>query len=591
MELETARTLAERRAVLREKHATEMALHAVNEKKIHAKWLQVMREAKTEELKRSITVHQAAHQRRLDRKNAQIEALAADLDEAEAQHRTAAKQHAFQMDQFISLHRRRVRDVEDEFRRETRLLEEEFAEEQRRILAGHEAQKKNAHELRRAMEDAHEASLSELRANLETAREEIKNRNGEEYDVLKFSLESAIEALERHFEEAHGAYLGSTDNRTESFKRLTKSDATSAKTIEKRMRRLLRLKEQIETQKRRETASRAEWAERNRGVRAEKERVRAHYEKLDKEMRRDREREKRRLLKLVEESGEARKALEAKTATAEKALRLARMARALETEAEKIAPFASGVHPVAGGSDATHADSDQSAATEEERAIASAMARVEAAEGRRALLEGAAAEAAAEAAAATSRGGAATEMEPASEPGGIFAHGPGSLSSWGSDEAGAVVPEHAYLDRFFGRFNSAYLDERAAEREKRRLERENADLRALLKRHLDGTDVNAEVIADPNNPLFVVNDRVLKTQEARRRAAESARRGTRGRRRRERAGGGRWCSCEPTDVIIRCFLTLQNIDEPSGRKRQQRHLREASRLVTPRGAPSPLRPA
>ena len=523
MELETARTLAERRAVLREKHATEMALHAVNEKKIHAKWLQVMRAAKTEELKRSITVHQAAHQRRLDRKNAQIEALAADLDEAEAQHRTAAKQHAFQMDQFISLHRRRVRDVEDEFRRETRLLEEEFAEEQRRILAGHEAQKKNAHELRRAMEDSHEASLSELRANFETAREEIKNRNGEEYDVLKFSLESAIEALERHFEEAHGAYLGSTDNRTESFKRLTKSDATSAKTIEKRMRRLLRLKEQIETQKRRETASRAEWAERNRGVRAEKERVRAHYEKLDKEMRRDREREKRRLLKLVEESGEARKALEAKTATAEKALRLARMARALETEAEKIAPFASGVHPVAGGSDATHADSDQSAATEEERAIASAMARVEAAEGRRALLEGAAAEAAAEAAAAaneTSRGGAATEMEPSpSEPGGIFAHGPGSLSSWGSDEAGAVVPEHAYLDRFFGRFNSAYLDERAAEREKRRLERENADLRALLKRHLDGTDVNAEVIADPNNPLFVVNDRVLKTQEARRRAA------------------------------------------------------------------------
>ena len=257
------------------------------------------------------------------------------------------------------------------------------------------------------MEDAHEASLSELRArSRDGARGDQESQRGGVRRAQVFARRSAIEALERHFEEAHGAYLGSTDNRTESFKRLTKSDATSAKTIEKRMRRLLRLKEQIETQKRRETASRAEWAERNRGVRAEKERVRAHYEKLDKEMRRDREREKRRLLKLVEESGEARKALEAKTATAERALRLARMVRALETEAEKIAPFASGVHPVAGGSDATHADSDQSAATEEERAIASAMARVEAAEGRRALLEGAAAEAAAEAAAAneTSRG-------------------------------------------------------------------------------------------------------------------------------------------------------------------------------------------
>jgi hypothetical protein len=67
------------------------------------------------------------------------------------------------------------------------------------------------------------------------------------------------------------------------------------------------------------------------------------------------------------------------------------------------------------------------------------------------------------------------------------------------------------------------------------LERENADLRALLKRHLDGTDVNAEVIADPNNPLFVVNDRVLKTQEARRRAAESAEKGDEG----EEAAGAR----------------------------------------------------
>jgi hypothetical protein len=41
------------------------------------------------------------------------------------------------------------------------------------------------------------------------------------------------------------AYLDSTESRTQSFKELTAKDAASAKIIEQRMRKLIRLHEQI----------------------------------------------------------------------------------------------------------------------------------------------------------------------------------------------------------------------------------------------------------------------------------------------------------------------------------------------------------
>jgi hypothetical protein len=45
----------------------------------------------------------------------------------------------------------------------------------------------------------------------------------------------------RYSKDAHRAYLQSTDARTQSFKQLTKQDGVSARTIEKRMRKLIRL--------------------------------------------------------------------------------------------------------------------------------------------------------------------------------------------------------------------------------------------------------------------------------------------------------------------------------------------------------------
>ena len=82
------------------------------------------------------------------------------------------------------------------------------------------------------------------------------------------------------------------------------------------------------------------------------------------------------------------------------------------------------------------------------------------------------------------------------------------------------MDETRYLERFFRRFNKAYLDALASGRERERLSAENADLRDIVAGYLNGVTVSDETMRDADNPLFVVNERALKAQ-AERRDAES----------------------------------------------------------------------
>lgn len=67
--------------------------------------------------------------------------------------------------------------------------------------------------------------------------------------------------------------------------------------------------------------------------------------------------------------------------------------------------------------------------------------------------------------------------------------------------------EWSYLDNFFKRENKVRLDSLAIEKEKVRLEKENTQLRSILKQFLDGVSVNEDVLSRPN-PLLVVNGKV-----------------------------------------------------------------------------------
>jgi hypothetical protein len=87
-------------------------------------------------------------------------------------------------------------------------------------------------------------------------------------------------------------------------------------------------------------------------------------------------------------------------------------------------------------------------------------------------------------------------------------------------------------------------------------------LRAIVAGYLDGVTVTDTTTRDPNNPLFVVNERALKAQAERRdaEAREAARAGegdekrklynSRGAPRTERAQETRRAAAPPVEVFV-----------------------------------------
>jgi len=81
---------------------------------------------------------------------------------------------------------------------------------------------------------------------------------------------------------------------------------------------------------------------------------------------------------------------------------------------------------------------------------------------------------------------------------------PQQSSVW--TDNGVFVPSTERLWHFQRKYNKALLDDLAIEREKERLTLENAQLQDLIAQYLEGTQVSDSVLRE-DNPLFVVNGR------------------------------------------------------------------------------------
>ena len=82
-----------------------------------------MRLAKVEDLRKEIEVLSQNHEREVDRKDAIIQMLDRDLEDAEEQHQMALRSHLNIVDSLIMLQYKRIRALEDEFNRNLRALE------------------------------------------------------------------------------------------------------------------------------------------------------------------------------------------------------------------------------------------------------------------------------------------------------------------------------------------------------------------------------------------------------------------------------------------------------------------------------------
>jgi len=330
---------AARREELKKALEAEEKCSRLNRLKILNQWRKLMRLVKVEDLRKEIEIISQNHEREVDRKDAIIQVLDRDLEDSEEQYQMALRAHLVMVDRLIDLHNAKLSGIELEFEKDLQELVDEFGAERNEINGSHARHKKEMLDIMATMEAEFNEAEGDARQEFESNREEIKNKNSEEYNVLRFTLEGLIEELERHFDSAHANYMATTEQRTQDFKNLTIKDQTSARTIEQQMRRLQRLQDSLSHWKTKLATNAKKCEERNKAMKAEKEAIFGHFQELKGRMNKFREREAMRLQELTISSQSAISSLTERLTKAERIIKLAELTRKFETEREKVLPF------------------------------------------------------------------------------------------------------------------------------------------------------------------------------------------------------------------------------------------------------------
>jgi len=427
---------------LRRDAMLEMKNTKYNMSKLQESWLKIMRSAKTKQLKKQVEIISQNHERDVDRRDAILQMLDRDLDEAEEQHQVAVRSHLLNVDRLLEIQQSRLLALEDDFNKDVQTLQKEFELERAQIQEKHALEKRELtliiEQVERDEKNREQADITDYQSQFEM----IRNRNIEEDHQMKSGLEEKIEDTRAKCKEKLQLYQNNTESSTSDYKEYLQRDATLSKQVERKLRQVTRMHDAIQHWKLKISQNKQDCEERNAQLRTERDHIAKHFQELKAKMNHLRSEEKKRLADLTQNARNCIRSLNDQLSLAEKILKTAQLCRKFETEREKVLPF--------------YLSRDLLAEFEE----------------------------------------------------GNMDFGDEDLKEEIKKELTDVgIDEWTYMDNFFKRFNKVKLDQLAIEQEGKRLQKENLQLRSILKQFLDGVSVNEDVLAAPN-PLLVVNGKV-----------------------------------------------------------------------------------
>ena len=113
-----------------------------------------------------------------------------NLDEANNQYQIAIRNHLIHIDTLLSVQSSRMQGLMEEFRRDVGILETEFLTERSEMEQTHHDHLKELNDMIETVKEEDRRKAEEIRTEEQAFREEIKNKNLEELQHMKFGLEA-----------------------------------------------------------------------------------------------------------------------------------------------------------------------------------------------------------------------------------------------------------------------------------------------------------------------------------------------------------------------------------------------------------------
>merc|ERR1719446_2012678 len=189
----------------------EMFNSKFNTSKIQESWLKIMRSAKTKQLKKQVEIISQNHERDVDRKDAILQMLDRDLDEAEEQHQVAIRSHLLNVDRLLEIQQSRLQALEEDFQSDVGTLEGEFKVERDQLMERHTLEKRElmiiVQQVEQEERNREQMDVTEHQSQFEL----IRNKNIEEDHQMRSNLEEKIEQMKEKCNAQLTSYRTSTE--------------------------------------------------------------------------------------------------------------------------------------------------------------------------------------------------------------------------------------------------------------------------------------------------------------------------------------------------------------------------------------------
>ncbi len=310
----------------------EIKYSKLNKLKLLADWRVVMRIAKIDQLRKLIEIYVKNFERELDNKDAILQMLDRDIEEAEEHYSIALSNHFVHLKQLTNLQDCRIKGIFKEFDIDVTELENEFDSETGQIRKNFDEEQVEINNMLKLIKNEYNEKIGVLNMEFKRIREGLLSQISDKYTKLQEKIKKFAQNEVNRFSNDINDIKAKSKEKQNIDRNNIKALNGYERNIAMKKKIVDKLNEELKQCKIKIKQNNDDWEIKNSMLRKEKEKMMDSYKILKMKLIIFRNNQREKLKKLVKNSWDCILKLKEYIKLSEKIIKLAEICRRLETE-------------------------------------------------------------------------------------------------------------------------------------------------------------------------------------------------------------------------------------------------------------------
>lgn len=310
----------------------EIKYSRINKLKLLSDWRVIMRIAKIDEIRKLLELYMQNFEREIDSKDAILQMLDRDMEEAEDHYNIALNNHFIHIRQLTSLQDSRIKGLFQEFAKDVDEIDLEFTREMSEIEDNFQEEQGEINRMKTMIQREYDAKIEDVRRELT----DLSNSQVQKINEIYSRIQDNIKKIGIQDNGKFSNEMSEIRQKAEEKNKHDKDNIGLLNELEKQIafkkKKVDRHNEELKQWKIKIKQNNEDWELKNEALKKEKEKIMESYKFLKKKLINFRNNQREKLKKLVKNSWDCILKLKEYIKLAEKILKLAEICRRLETE-------------------------------------------------------------------------------------------------------------------------------------------------------------------------------------------------------------------------------------------------------------------